>query len=143
MKAFREGKQPTPGPPGGDDYMNAVSPATGASTDPDDIPSAPPAKSTPSGSNHPSSLPGGKPIPVYKPPAPSGPINFSNLNFRDEDELDEDIGYSEQDRKSISAAGKHAKFAMSALLYDDIRTAMNNLEQALALLKPIKIIEDL
>lgn len=138
MKAFKEGKQPVPGPPGGDESINASSPG---GLSPAIAPTAPPTSTSQSGNN---SHGNEKSIPVYRPPASSGPVNLSNMNISDGEELDdEDVGYSEVDRKSISAAGKHAKFAMSALLYDDIRTAIQNLEQALAILNPIKIIEDL
>lgn len=45
--------------------------------------------------------------------------------------------FNEVNAKIILQAGKHAKFAQSALLYDDIKTAVENLEKALALLKPL------
>lgn len=138
MKAFKEGRTPQPGPPGGE---NAESPTVIAFS-PGTAPSAPP--STDPSSNPPQAFSNSqKKIPVYQPTAPSGPIDFTKLNVEGEDGDEEDIGYSEKDRKAIQSAGKHAKFAMSALLYDDVKTAIQNLEQALSMLKPIKIIEDL
>ncbi|KAJ3185423.1 hypothetical protein HDU87_000042 [Geranomyces variabilis] len=40
--------------------------------------------------------------------------------------------------KAVQAAQKHARFAISALQYDDVNNAVENLEKALALLKPFK-----
>ena len=41
------------------------------------------------------------------------------------------------DHKSIQNAQKMAKFAISALQYDDVATAVENLEKALSLLRPL------
>jgi Vta1 C-terminal domain len=122
MKAIKEGRQPTAGPPGGDLSESPVISPEGA-----------PAKplETSNLSSAPASIKG---IPVYQPTAPSAPINFNNLDAADDDVEDEG-GYTEEERKAIAAAGKHAKFAMSALLYDDVRTAVINLEQALSKLR--------
>lgn len=138
MKAFKEGRVPQAGPPGGEldtgsPTIVAFSPNANANAKAD-RPSEPTNVNTSSDPH--------KKIPVYQPSAPSGPIDFTKLAV-DDNEDEQDIGYSEHDRKAIQSAGKHAKFAMSALLYDDVRTAIQNLEQALAMLKPIKIIEDL
>jgi vacuolar protein sorting-associated protein VTA1 len=48
-----------------------------------------------------------------------------------------EVDYNEENAKVLIQAGKHAKYAQSALMYDDIRTAVDNLEKALALLKPL------
>ena len=45
----------------------------------------------------------------------------------------------EIDYTIITAATKHSKFAISALQYDDVTTAVDNLEKALALLKPFAV----
>lgn len=49
--------------------------------------------------------------------------------------------YNDEERTDIMQAGKLSKFAISALLYDDVKTAIINLEQALALLKPLRQFE--
>ncbi|KAJ3359213.1 hypothetical protein HDU91_004982 [Kappamyces sp. JEL0680] len=137
LKAFKEGRIPTPGPPGGD---------AGARENVD-MPSAPPDPSPTTAASiaktavEPVSNPAAKPIPIYNGGA-SERVNFDALGHGDDDDLDDEGGYSEADRKAIAAAGKHAKFAQSALLYDDVRTAIDNLELALAKLRPLKIIED-
>ncbi|KAJ3053622.1 hypothetical protein HK097_003815 [Rhizophlyctis rosea] len=41
------------------------------------------------------------------------------------------------DHKALQAAQKHSKFAISALQYDDVGTAVGELEKALALLRPM------
>lgn len=127
MKAIKEGRQPIPGPPTGDAADSVTSPAVSAASEP--------VKSTDAAvlPSAPASIKG---IPVYQSTAPSAPINFNNLDSV-EDDLEDEGGYTEDERKAIAAAGKHAKFAMSALLYDDVRTAVNNLEQALAKLRPL------
>jgi vacuolar protein sorting-associated protein VTA1 len=48
-----------------------------------------------------------------------------------------EVDYNEENAKVVVQAGKHAKYAQSALMYDDIKTAVDNLEKALALLKPL------
>ncbi|KAJ1569266.1 hypothetical protein HK405_007551 [Cladochytrium tenue] len=42
----------------------------------------------------------------------------------------------EVDQRAIAAATKHSRFAISALQYDDVNTAIENLEKALAALRP-------
>ncbi|KAJ3085339.1 hypothetical protein HK102_000088 [Quaeritorhiza haematococci] len=42
------------------------------------------------------------------------------------------------DHTALTSAQKHSKFAISALQYDDIPTAIENLEKALALLQPFR-----
>ena len=44
----------------------------------------------------------------------------------------------EYDHRILAAASKHSKFAISALQYEDIPTAIDNLEKALHLLKPLR-----
>jgi vacuolar protein sorting-associated protein VTA1 len=95
-----------------------------------DAPSAPPA--LPSQPSFPT-------IPV-QPVQQSSARVIPNLDDI-EDPVDEDDSYNEEERKSIMQAGKFAKFAQSALLYDDVKTAMENLEKALQLLKPLRQIE--
>jgi len=45
--------------------------------------------------------------------------------------------FDEKQAAIIQQAQKHSKYAVSALLYDDIDTAVQNLEAALSLLRPI------
>lgn len=125
MKAIKQGRQPTPGPPGGEPDIpvdKIIDTHTAA-----ELPSVPRHESI---SN--------KPIPLYHPSAPTEPPNLSNIVIDENEDLEDEDGYSEEERKAILAAGKHAKFAMSALLYDDVRTAIENLEKGLALLRPLK-----
>ncbi len=49
----------------------------------------------------------------------------------------EDDTFTFDQRKMIMEAAKLAKFAQSALLYDDITTALQNLEKAAQLLKQL------
>jgi hypothetical protein len=92
----------------------------------DSVPSAPPANEK---------------IPLVKVIRPTAPIPVPDLSEMDDEEED-DQAYNEEERLAILKAGKHAKFATSALLYDDVKTAISNLEQALELLKPLPQFEN-
>ncbi|KAI8902655.1 Vta1 like-domain-containing protein [Globomyces pollinis-pini] len=129
MKALKEGRIPVAGPPGNIPDESA-SPST---ITPSNAPAFP---------TTPTSIPPPDPTaPVFQPTAsfvPPAAIIPSNATGDDDDEYDEEESYNDQERASIMQAGKHAKFAMSSLLYDDVKTAMENLEKALALLRPLK-----
>jgi hypothetical protein len=53
-------------------------------------------------------------------------------------DLDDYPEFDENAALSIQKASKHTKFANSALLYSDVRTAIVNLENALAILKTLE-----
>ena len=55
-------------------------------------------------------------------------------NFEEEDHMQD---YNEANVLIMQKASKHAKFAQSALIYEDVVTAIDNLEKALALLRPL------
>lgn len=82
-------------------------------------------------------------------PLPSIPTNTSidNLNTPLTSHLPETSGISESteiselipfDPKTIQSAQKFAKFAISALQYDDVNNAIENLEKAIVLLRPLQ-----
>lgn len=126
IKAIKEGRTPTPGAPGdiqsqSSSLINIDHPQP-TNSHPEPTTSVPTEEI---------SFPG---IPKTNP-LPTSPIipDLSEI----EDPIDEET-YNDEDRQKILAAGKHAKFAMSALLYDDIKTAMSNLELALEMLRPLK-----
>ncbi|KAJ3257456.1 Vacuolar protein sorting-associated protein vta1 [Boothiomyces macroporosus] len=145
MKALNEGRKPNPGPPGSEipsatqtspvvivppPNLNEAGPSVPPVVPPKVVASAPVNYSTlqiPPEYAH---------LPVYQPPSTVPlPKDFSSVP--DEDyELEDD--YTEEERKVILEAGKLSKFAMSALLYDDVKTAVDNLEKALGMLKPLK-----
>ena len=74
------------------------------------------------------------------PRSASKKIPLSDADFEEplpQDYLNyvEPVGANPQD---VADAQKHAKFAISSLLFDDIPSAIKNLEDALKILKPYK-----
>ena len=120
-KSLREGKQPQPGPPGsatGED-ASTTQPLNSANVPKISSPSAPneePAKRT--------SL-----TPPKYAPLKQAPQSHSAT--------DTTASIMKYDTMTLEKAQKHSKFAISALQYEDIKTAVDNLEKALALLKPL------
>ncbi|RUP45321.1 Vta1 like-domain-containing protein [Jimgerdemannia flammicorona] len=113
MKAFRDGRVPTPGPPGGLPQHDELPPSIHQIS-----PSAPPQQ--PHRQSYaqpmpPSPAQSASPQLLSKPFTPAPPIPI--------------------DHTVVSTAQKHAKWAISALNYDDIKTARENLLKALDLLK--------
>ncbi|KAJ3293132.1 hypothetical protein HDU79_000649 [Rhizoclosmatium sp. JEL0117] len=196
LKAIKEGRQPTAGPPGGEPLDQPSAPVPAPSSDPfSDLaplnqgldlssfqapnqqqpyvspiqpffdaqqpiqptvlsaPSAPtpqpspatqsvfptiptsfPAASAPPAASYnqpppPASAPVHTPAPYYSAPPPSAPAPAPAPSRQPIPPLDFTI---------TTAATKHCKFAISALQYDDVNTAVENLEKALALLRPYK-----
>ncbi|ORY41693.1 DUF605-domain-containing protein [Rhizoclosmatium globosum] len=178
LKAIKEGRQPTAGPPGGDPLDQPSAPAPAPSSDPFttpyvspiqpffdaqqpiqptvlSAPSAPtpqpspatqsvfptiptsfPSASAPPAASYnqpppPASAPVHTPAPYYSAPPPSAPAPAPAPapSRQPIPPLDFTI---------TTAATKHCKFAISALQYDDVNTAVENLEKALALLRPYK-----
>ena len=142
MNAIKRGEKPTPGPPVGDQTnsggsspilgneqpsagsqpkISNINPPTGDSvsfpTTPTKVPILPTA------------------IPVAKISQPTKPTipDLSLIPDSDDDET-----YNEQERRDILHASKLARFSQSALQYDDVKTAIQNLEEALRLLKSVR-----
>jgi vacuolar protein sorting-associated protein VTA1 len=143
IRALKEGRTPTPGPPGGDASMIGEDFSPPAYDQPSSIPpvdqpsSLPPVDSLPSSSVSPSvSLPksnlGAAPphLPTVVPTRPTAP-SYSGTSSPAEAETE-----SRYDYKVLSQAQRHAKFAISSLQYDDIVSAMENLQKAMDLLRP-------
>nr|KAJ3423017.1 hypothetical protein HK105_004192 [Polyrhizophydium stewartii] len=89
VKALKEGRIPTAGPPGGD---------------PNDL---------------------------------EGLGGASDLPAADTQDDYGDLPFDEEAHRIMTQAQKHAKFAISALQYEDIKTAVDNLQKALAVLGPL------
>ncbi|KND01035.1 uncharacterized protein SPPG_04128 [Spizellomyces punctatus DAOM BR117] len=159
IKALREGRTPTPGMPGEQPPESAQPtappephPNFGTPYDPSYTPTQPtfdanvshsgeasyasPSSHCPS---HQTPFTGSETRPYVHPSAPSAgsghhspspaPASPSSLAPK---------GSFEVNYKTVQAAQKHSRFAISALQYDDIPTAIDNLEQALALLRPLR-----
>jgi hypothetical protein len=127
MKALKKGRVPMKGS-GADTTPSEPTASEGSSE-----PSAPPAKSQSNDSLPFPTVPVVAVLPITSPVIP-----------RLEDIEDPEYGiddYNDEERTKIMQAGKMSKFAISALLYDDVKTAILNLEKALALLKPMRQFE--
>ena len=74
-------------------------------------------------------------IPRAKTTLPTKPIIPDLSLIQDSDDED---AYNEQERRDILQAGKLSRFAQSALQYEDVKAAIDNLEKALNLLKPLR-----
>ncbi|KAJ3165226.1 hypothetical protein HDU88_004309 [Geranomyces variabilis] len=168
IKALREGRVPTPGAPGEEPASTSSAPAEthpdfGSPYDPSFDPAAIPP---PDHTQHPNGFepnsyppPGGAPYPTSttapsfpgsasSPSSTSAPIPTPKTPSHQQPPQQQaamspttmnavsaayDVSY-----KAVQAAQKHARFAISALQYDDVNNAVENLEKALALLKPFK-----
>ncbi|KAI9204570.1 Vta1 like-domain-containing protein [Polychytrium aggregatum] len=229
-KALKEGRQPTPGPPGGDPADQPTAPAdASSSSDPFGFGGGPPAVVTSPAASFPAALTGSVPInptPAFQPrsdaapfdsaplssitpPSAPSPPSLSGLNLHSNDAVGHGspfahggfpaapapqsfsytpsapppasvfpsipsgnpLGHTpsplpsaypvasapqpvaavasparhsslssafEVDYKAISNAQKLSKYAISALQYEDINTAIENLEKALAILRPMR-----
>jgi len=115
LKALKEGRKPNPGPPGGDPNLP-----------PNIGDGAPPPTARPS------------PMPRTNLP-PKIASHNPNVNYVDDTNDDEDESAGQiYDPEMIASVQKLCKFASSALNYEDIPTAIDNLEKALRLLKAAK-----
>lgn len=147
MKAIKEGRQPTPGPPGGTEMdhdmgvdtqeQNEIKPVNMNEEQNSTADNQPPTggdtvmfPTTPTKVPEPTAgIPSAKILKSQKPVIP----DLSTIEDSDDDET-----YNEQERRDILDASKLSRFAQSALQYDDVRTAIGNLEDALALLRPLR-----
>ncbi|TPX62867.1 hypothetical protein PhCBS80983_g00129 [Powellomyces hirtus] len=160
IKAIREGRTPTPGIPGEerDDAVDGGQPTAadephpdfGSPYDPSFDPAAipprtptnfepnsyPPPGGTPYSAPPPSthSYPTSAPKPVAASSRTSAPDAAPPISPTAANKFGAAYDSS---FKAIQAAQKHSRFAISALQYDDVKTAIENLEQALAILRPI------
>lgn len=115
MKALKEGRVPQPGPPIKDEV------ALSAPMTPDAEPTAPPIE-----------------VATHRKDDGQTPITKMAAGMLPEPaEDDQGPVYDEHLAKLVHQAQKHAKFAQSALVYEDIPTAIDNLEKALAILRPL------
>ena len=100
-------------------------------------PSAPATPATPSPA-HPSpsqASPSQTPLAALPSQAPLAQATIPLASAPQEDDQVAEV--DEETLLALQKAQKHAKFAQSALLYEDITTAVDNLEKALAILKPL------
>ena len=154
IRALKEGRAPVPGPPGGvpsaegqegegppPGYEQPFSPPSveHLSLHPSSIsPHIPQPKggaspSAPSPSSHPSTAKTAAPSPVVVQQQKQSGITGAYSGTSSPSEV---VGESRYDYKILSQAQRHAKFAISSLQYDDINTALENLQKAMDLLKP-------
>ena len=112
-KALREGRVPEPGPPGGEPV-----------NEPDDI--GPPSDDT-----HVEAVQSPAKSPVATAPSPV----VSHAPIVQTIPLHQETVRQGLSSQVVDQTTKHCKFVISALQYDDLPTAISNLEKALALLK--------
>lgn len=154
IRALKEGRAPVPGPPGGIPETGPVAGEEGVppgceqpfspplvehlSIHPSTSPHHPqpsttaPSPSHPSPQNYSSTAKTG-PSPTVQKPTGTVPTAAHYSGTSSPSEL---VGESRYDYKVLSQAQRHAKFAISSLQYDDITSAMENLQKAMDLLKP-------
>lgn len=144
-RCFQTGEHPVPGPLLGDESGENEGDEEGASSDPNNLPTAPTNYPLPPTDNQ-----------TYYPPTnyPQVPQNNYNQNYIEsppnpkprsiqqapESHFSQEIVSSNDQTSSISPeellkAQKLCKFATSALQYEDVPTAIKNLEDCLNLLK--------
>ncbi|KAJ1970216.1 hypothetical protein IWQ62_000043 [Dispira parvispora] len=130
VQALKEGQVPTPGPPGG--LTKAVEPPSPnpPTVDADAFPSPPSLSPLP---------PPGR-TPVVGKCSNQPPLTSQSITWSDSAD-DSDLDYSAVDVTMIDSdvvmtAEKHARFALSALQFEDIPTAVQNLQEALDILLP-------
>lgn len=156
IKAINEGRVPQPGPPGGEldidgeDRMEGVDQqqpsATDFGTSDADFPSFPdppamrPSPPPPTISPAPSAfrLTPQPPITGQQQQQQPQPSSVSATTDYSAQKAAEAIrgGVYAYDPKVLSNAQKHARFAISAIQYDDIENAVENLKTALRYLEP-------
>ena len=165
MKAIKEGRTPTPGPPEPERHEeeedegeegrqekffsqqdsrlinpSELAPPTESSDEPFiELPSVPTLPPVPQFQPFPVTFPA-QPSPVTFPVPPSQNTVQTPVVPRSQlpvSESTEDVNrVFDLDHKSISDAQKFARFAISALQYDDIETAVQNLQKSIELLNP-------
>ncbi|TPX49843.1 hypothetical protein SeLEV6574_g01236 [Synchytrium endobioticum] len=112
---------------------------------PPSVPSGPVSISSSNPYSYPPTTPTVDPFaPVARlPPTINNPLASTNITRPASTLLDANSGGSpldafQLDHKAIQNAQKMAKFAISALQYDDVTTAIDNLEKAVSMLKPLR-----
>ena len=150
MKALKEGRTPVPGPPGGmpSDGDAAASGLAGMSLSsgsgglaPSDMaPSASspvgPSAPVPGPSSTAQAPPSGPKLPLAPPPMSSTPMASSAMaSAAAARSAPEPVG-NFLDSATSEQVQKYCRYTISALQYDDVNTAIMNLEKALATLKP-------
>ncbi|KAJ3309119.1 hypothetical protein HDU76_003720 [Blyttiomyces sp. JEL0837] len=78
------------------------------------------------------------PTPSAPPTRPLSPPSHRMKQSQPATHHHRDLPPEEIDQQIITSATKHSKFAISALQYEDVPTAIDNLEKALALLRPLR-----
>jgi len=171
LKAIKEGRKPTPGPPGGDPNL-PPNIANGAPVDnpfesstqspPPTFMNTPPPSNfnsntsnnnfnnisdtnynnTSSSSSSSSQRPSNNFVPNNKPSNPAANPGFGQHRAQPQPQIgrnsDDEIEESTYDPEMIAQVQKHCKFAISALNYEDLPTAIDNMEKGLKLLKSVK-----
>ncbi|KAI9029375.1 Vta1 like-domain-containing protein [Hyaloraphidium curvatum] len=134
IKAINEGRVPQPGPPGGLGMDEDGGAAPGSFPDFPAFPDPPSQRSDPAAA--PRAQPSQSPSPgpqrggASRPPARGADYSAQKMA-----EASQGGAYA-YDPKVLGNAQKHARFAISAIQYDDIETAVDNLKRALQYLEP-------
>ncbi|KAJ1982055.1 hypothetical protein H4R35_000448 [Dimargaris xerosporica] len=135
VQALREGR--TPPAPG------SLDPSSTVVIDPLDE-ASPPDQPLSDTCGPPVAAPSTPPV-LPTPPPPSAALTKSTraapLQWTDSDDALSDLDYSEGELGMVdpdvaAKAEKHTRFALSAMQFDDVKAAIDNLRQALALLRP-------
>ena len=130
IKAIKEGRNPIPGAPG-----EQMASSVEAPQDP---------KMIPQDMAMPSPLDPPLASPVFNPSNSLLPLDASSISqtlsfAQTVGETNPDSEKIERmDYKSLQQAQKHAKFAISALNYDDVKTALDQLRKAIEILEPFE-----
>lgn len=153
-KALKEGRQPTAGPPGGPEGAPGEFDAIAGSSN---VPrmsigggtsaSSPPAYGSPDVTRPNASSPSAPPPAAITPPLVPPPISQTpqHIHARVESapatsssssSFAAQVPGSFLDPKISTEIQKHCRYTISALQYDDLKTAAQNLEKALELLRP-------
>ncbi|KAJ1984955.1 hypothetical protein H4R34_000298 [Dimargaris verticillata] len=138
VQALREGRAPTAGPPA--PIPSQPSPTMVVDLPSDALPDQPSLDtSSPPPAAHPT------PPVLPTPPPPSAALARANraapLQWTESDDALSELDYSEGELGMVdpdvaAKAEKHTRFALSAMQFDDVKAAIDNLHQALALLQP-------
>jgi len=127
-KALKECRKPNPGPPGGDPNL----PPNIADGAPSPTAQPPPEVPIPK-----INMPTPKPAPRAAPAAATPHAAPYHAAAAADSDGDEEAALM-FDPEMISTVQKYCKFASSALNYEDVQTAIDNLEKALKLLRAAK-----
>ncbi|KAJ1907483.1 hypothetical protein IWQ60_011854 [Tieghemiomyces parasiticus] len=138
--ALKEGRTPTPGT--GEEMSPApavvvippVEPApTPAATIASAAPSPPAAAAHPAAPS-PTNLFPTVPVPPARHRHPARAYDWDDEDFSDLD--DADVDDTEVDPEVVQVAEKHARYALSSLQFEDVTSALENLQKAIDVLRP-------